>query len=188
MNIKEFDLRLQQHDWYYRESDDGHVYRAGKAAAEALEAAAKLSPHHAKLYKAYVGYGGHGIADRVQIERMELDQVRVEVGATTQAELDALVREKQEKAQREAAEQKRKLLEYDQRCAQHNWFYWKSRTDSAVYQNGLKEREWLTTWFSYWDKPDYEYKALFRVWGAYASKPQLITERDEVRKRLGVLV
>ena len=52
IDLKQYEKKLKAHDWYYQYSDDHGVWRAGKAAHDALWAEAKQSPEHLKLYQA----------------------------------------------------------------------------------------------------------------------------------------
>lgn len=56
MKYSEFAKMLRGHDWTYAWSDDGRVWRAGEATQSKIEATAKLSANHARLYELASAY------------------------------------------------------------------------------------------------------------------------------------
>ena len=53
MNLKQYDKKLANHDWFYYYSDDMRFYRAGKEEAQLIEDVMKQSNDHTKLYIAW---------------------------------------------------------------------------------------------------------------------------------------
>ena len=53
MNLKQYDKKLANHDWFYYYSDDGRVYRAGRESASVIEDMMRQSDDHTKLYVAW---------------------------------------------------------------------------------------------------------------------------------------
>ena len=58
--LRAFDRQCAAHDWTHEYSDDGSVYRRGRAEREALLAAAKQSPELQPIYDAWAAYIFHG--------------------------------------------------------------------------------------------------------------------------------
>lgn len=55
MTLEEFEKALQQHDWTFMLSDDGDVYRAGRASRDKLEALAQeIGQDAIDLYNRYI--------------------------------------------------------------------------------------------------------------------------------------
>lgn len=52
--LKEFDLMLTQHDWYYAYSDDHRVWSAGIKAEKRIQEISHESKAHAKLFMMWV--------------------------------------------------------------------------------------------------------------------------------------
>ena len=74
MNLKQFDKKLANHDWFYYYSDDMRFYRAGKEEAEVIEDAMKQSDDHTKLYVAWSKF----VNKETPIEA--LTEVRIQLG------------------------------------------------------------------------------------------------------------
>lgn len=57
--IEEFNayiIKLAHHDWYYDYSDDGRVYRAGKAGLEYLQSQVKKHPIYKDAFNVWTAY------------------------------------------------------------------------------------------------------------------------------------
>jgi len=53
MDIKDYDKRLRNHDWYFTWSDDYSVYSRGDRDRKELIRITEESPAHAELFNAY---------------------------------------------------------------------------------------------------------------------------------------
>lgn len=165
VSLKEYDKRLERHDWYYNQSDDIRMYRRGKAQMEELEKAAKTSPKHKKLFDAYHESCGNCSLINREYYAEQLLKVRLEVGATTQAELDAIEREKREREEREEKMRLDRLKAFDRLCELHDWFYWRCPIGYNAYQRGSEERKKLLIERGFSQKTPYY--QLFMAWAAY---------------------
>lgn len=74
VNLKEFDKKLENHDWFYYFSDDRRVYKAGKAEAERIESIAQKSIEHYKLYTIWADYFNS------KYESLHRDELRAAMG------------------------------------------------------------------------------------------------------------
>lgn len=162
--LKEFDAKLQRHDWYWQYTDDAKVASNARRNEDELKKESELSHRHHRLFEAY------SAAKSVK-GNAELDQVRVEVGVITQAELDAIEEEKRLKVEREAKEKFAKLRQFDIDCELHNFFYWNSRLDTDAYRMGFDQRVRLTQRLElcYWGYKEGEmpYRKLFYAWAKF---------------------
>lgn len=72
LTLEQFDAylaQLRQHDWFFDFSDDGYVWRRGRAARDALNATAKQHPalqqvfdlYHASVFNAASGFRSLGV-------------------------------------------------------------------------------------------------------------------------------
>lgn len=207
MDIKEFDRRLQAHDWHYSFSDDRNVYRRGDDDRLELEKISQESPQHDRLFRSYSTYNysmPHG--DKHEQYELALSAARISVGAST--ETIAVERERREREfkEREARELAENLRKYDRLCAEHEWFYWHFRIDSHVYRKGFDERNRLLISASGYKRSMKEdpFVRLFEAWAhyqnclkadvAHGGNDAEITQQlsaaedrlDTVRKELGI--
>lgn len=185
VSIKEFDAMLRKQDWFYSFCDDSKAYRAGLEAEQKLEGESKQSSAHERLFKAYQRTRGAGAVEGYESDFAFLSAVRIAVGATTQAELDAIAQEKRDREAQLEAMRVQKLVEYDQVCANHDWYYWRHRIDSDVYQHGFEQRHFLRVWLPLWT-PD-AYTELFFAWARHRRDELTYDELNAVRQNLGVL-
>lgn len=187
MDLKEFDSRLRNHDWFYSYSDDIRVYRHGSAAEAELIAVSESSPQHMRLYRAWVAYRNDASDTRAD-SLLKLQQVQIELGVTTQAELDAVVEERRQKDLQAAQAARVELVRYDELCNRHDWFYWRARYESEAYRDGLQQRKELTHRTKYGERVAV-YAKLFRAWAKYHNEPQNQQASDELaqlRRELGL--
>ncbi len=56
MNNTEFFKKCENHDWYYRMSDDNRAYKAGEESSRKLEEESKQSTAYKKIYKSWLNY------------------------------------------------------------------------------------------------------------------------------------
>lgn len=197
MDIREFDARLQRHDWHYSYSDDHSVYRNGKADEAQLDQLAQTSPNHDRLYRAYKAYQYTGGAERTAEQVLALKMTRISTGATTQEELDELARQelereqeyqraKEERAHEKALHKIACLDELNSLCNLHNWFYWRQPCESQTYREGSAERRVMINMMltERWEIPELE--QLFRAWANYANDSRRHVELTALQKQLGV--
>ena len=64
VSLKDYWNMLNWHDWYYEFSDDGRVWREGKAAQEKLRAIAGQSPAHKDLFNGFASHHNDIMAHR----------------------------------------------------------------------------------------------------------------------------
>lgn len=136
--LAEFDHALQWHDWQYSYSDDIETWRRGDERQKLFEEAAKLSPKHAKLYAARSAR-----AFQPGFTTDMLNAVRIEVGVTTQAELDAIAKAAADEIARREAEALAKLVQYRDDLLTHDWDYGRFKHGSSGYRSGFEERRLL---------------------------------------------
>ena len=74
MNLKQYDKKLANHDWFYYYSDDGRVYRAGRESASVIEDMMRQSDDHTKLYVAWSKF----VNKEIPIEA--LTEIRMQLG------------------------------------------------------------------------------------------------------------
>jgi hypothetical protein len=81
MNLKDFDMMLEHHDWYYNYSDDGGVWRAGEQAQDRLIKTSKESSDHLKLFESWSKHYFSGEPwNTPHFSREELNAVRSSMG------------------------------------------------------------------------------------------------------------
>lgn len=56
VSLQDFYKALESHDWFYDYSDDGSVYRRGRAEEDRIGKATATSPAHKALYDAFRAY------------------------------------------------------------------------------------------------------------------------------------
>ena len=74
MNLKQYDKKLANHDWFYYYSDDGRFYRAGREEASVIEDVMKQSDDHTKLYVAWSKFMNE------EISMEALTEIRMQFG------------------------------------------------------------------------------------------------------------
>ena len=52
--LRDYDLRLVRHDWYYHFSDDHGIWSAGDRAEKGLRRTAMASPEHLRVWEWHV--------------------------------------------------------------------------------------------------------------------------------------
>lgn len=170
MELQEFDKLLASHDWYYSYSDDINVYRRGQTQYEKLVQEAKVSDKHQQLFDVWQKHQG---TTQNKLSRPELDDERIRLGVTTRAQMQAEEAELQACSLRQQVESEqrelKRLNEFDELCAQHDWFYWKNEIESRAYKEGLDQRRLITTQRHYSEK----YRQLFEAHAAYNNGPSV---------------
>lgn len=135
MQIKEYDLALAAHDWYWDYSDDPMVRDKYSKQWNVLKAAAQISEHHKQLLDAYSKNNFNNL-----FTKPELNSVRILVGAITVEELQVKAAEERAKIERETEENTSALEAYVADLRQHDWEYWKHQVEHARYVVGYRQR------------------------------------------------
>jgi hypothetical protein len=183
MNLVDYDRRLSNHDWYYRESDDSGVARRGRLDEEELQAIAKESAAHEKLHDIWSRYNTY----KSNVSREMVDAVRIEVGVTTQAEMDAAEQEERDRENQRVAEQLLALRRYCEIMHGHDWYYWVHRLDSPEYQHGFDVRKVLLEAIRYNPKARLLWKAYTEdLMAGRQSGIPVTTRYRQVRKEVGL--